>query len=58
MQPTNKLRWAKRISYSRNGEHFVNPFLDLILQQWWCEFNGEGREFNGYWRDVEVENEE
>ncbi len=55
MIPTPKLRFVERDSYSKNGEHFVEPFKIRILQQWWqdIDFNPS----SGEWRDVPLEKE-
>jgi hypothetical protein len=70
MTPTNKLRFVKRDCYSRNGEHFVEPFKITILQQWWEDrnirlavqsFDKYGTpipRYQGEWRDVPLETEE
>ena len=69
MTPTPKLRFVERDSYSKNGEHFVEPFKIRILQQWWQGSNmgsidlgwtGEIPigEVKGEWRDVPVEKEQ
>jgi hypothetical protein len=55
MTPTPKLRFVERDSYSRNGEHFVQPHKVRILQQWW-DFNS-GAIPPGQWRDVPIEKE-
>ena len=47
MIPTNKLRWLQ--VPHKKGWH-----ADLILQQWWAEYDG-GVEVRGEWRDVPVE---
>ncbi len=60
MTPTPKLRFVERDSYSKNGEHFVEPFKVRILQQWWQDqewFNQSTQQFNGEWRDVPLEKE-
>jgi len=66
MQPTPKLRFVERDSYSRNGEHFREPHKVRILQQWWqahatgmTSTNGEEwvAASAGEWRDVLIEKE-
>ena len=63
MTPTPRLRFVERDSYSKNGEHFAQPFKMKILQQWWeSEWDGAWvtqTEFRptGEWRDVPVEKE-
>jgi hypothetical protein len=67
MTPTNKLRFVERDSYSKNGEHFVEPFKVRILQQWFDggggfehvqTFDEEGHLVrSGEWRDVPLEKE-
>ena len=71
MTPTPKLRFVERDSYSRNGEHFVQPHKVRILQQWW-EGIGPNAVINyahpdayklrdnppGEWRDVPIEKEQ
>ena len=49
MTPTNKLRWLQ--VPHKKGWH-----ADLILQQWWAEYDG-GVEVRGEWRDVPIEEE-
>lgn len=59
MTPTPRLRFVERDSYSKNGEHFAQPFKMRILQQWWT-VTGTLPEFQhqyGEWRDVPVEKE-
>ena len=50
MQPTNKLRWAKRGPIE--GTSF------LVLQQWWegqiKKYSEQTRIESGEWRDIEV----
>ena len=62
MTPTPKLRFVERDSYSKNGEHFVEPFKVRILQQWWEDedrlFDVVTKAIKGEWRDVPVEKEE
>ena len=67
MTPTSKLRFVERDSYSRNGEHFVEPHKVRILQQWWqthatgaTSTNGKDwtTTYAGEWRDVPVEKEQ
>jgi hypothetical protein len=60
MTPTPKLRFVERDSYSKNGEHFVEPFKVRILQQWWAPHWIEGNLGvpKGEWRDVPVEKEQ
>jgi hypothetical protein len=61
MTPTPKLRFVERDSYSKNGEHFVEPFKVRILQQWWAAQGASDNEvkyeLNGEWRDVPLEKE-
>jgi len=61
MTPTPRLRFVERDSYSKNGEHFVEPFKIRILQQWWEESievaSSWGRLPQGEWRDVPLEKE-
>jgi len=65
MQPTLKLRFVERDSYSKNGEHFVEPFKIRVLQQWWAPFHKFHDGFGyteqelkgGEWRDVPLEKE-
>ena len=70
MTPTPKLRFVERDSYSKNGEHFVEPFKVRILQQWWEDKNvmlavhitdKDGNTLPsptcGEWRDVPLEEE-
>ena len=57
MTPTPRLRFVERDSYSKNGEHFAQPFKMKILQQWWAiERDGQITP-TGEWRDVPVEKE-
>ena len=64
MTPTPKLRFVERESYSKNGEHFVEPFKIRILQQWWDK--GIADQYtaaiagnpSGEWRDVPIEKEQ
>jgi hypothetical protein len=62
MTPTPKLRFIERDSYSRNGEHFLEPHKVRILQQWWePERNIIDRaagKAHGEWRDVPLEEEQ
>ena len=62
MTPTPKLRFIERDSYSRNGEHFLEPHKVRILQQWWeVEQNIIDRaagKAHGEWRDVLLEKEQ
>ena len=61
MTPTPKLRFIERDSYSKNGEHFVEPFKVRILQQWWAPEGATENEIRlelaGEWRDVPLEKE-
>ena len=65
MKPTNKLRFIEREKYSKNGEHFKDPFKVKVLQQWWSPFyrfhDGFGytdQEITGgEWRDIPMEEE-
>ena len=62
MTPTNKLRFVERDCYSRNGEHFLHPFKQRVLQQWWsigmpAIAEDPSRAGEGEWRDVPLENE-
>lgn len=71
MTPTSKLRFVERDSYSHNGEVFIHPHKETILQQWWEEPNiletsyktderGQpyiGYKYKGEWRDVPLEKE-
>jgi hypothetical protein len=59
MTPTNKLRFVERDCYIKNGESFVEPFKQRILQQWDHVSNFVGGKFQpqGEWRDVPVEKE-
>jgi hypothetical protein len=60
MIPTPKLRFVERDSYSKNGEHFVEPFKVRILQQWWIPENADrtSAHYKGEWRDVPIEKEQ
>jgi hypothetical protein len=60
MTPTSKLRFVERESYSRNGEHFVEPHKVRILQQFWVPDNEPYEEWlkGGEWRDVPIEKEQ
>lgn len=61
MKPTAKLRFVERDCYSRNGEHFLEPFQIKILQQWWEDEKGDlenGITVYGEWRDIPLETEE
>ena len=66
MTPTPKLRFVVRDSYSRNGEHFVEPHKVYILQQWFAPFHrfhdgfgyAEQELKGGEWRDVPTEKEQ
>lgn len=55
MNPTAKLRFVERDSYSKNGEHFTEPHKVRILQQWWED--GWGSSEKGEWRDIPMEAE-
>ena len=69
MTPTPKLRFVERESYSKNGEHFAEPFKVRILQQWWedrhitlavMQYDKYGTPITnhpGEWRDVPLEKE-
>jgi len=59
MTPTNKLRFVERDCYIKNGESFVEPFKQRILQQWWTVTGTlpEYQDQYGEWRDVPVEKE-
>ena len=65
MTPTNKLRFVERDCYIKNGESFVQPFKQRILQQWWedtawdhvSNFVSGKFQPQGEWRDVPVEKE-
>jgi hypothetical protein len=58
MTPTPKLRFVERDSYSKNGEHFVEPFKVRVLQQWWQVASTGQITTNGEWRDVPLEKEQ
>jgi hypothetical protein len=61
MTPTAKLRFVQRDSYSRNGEFFLHPHKETILQQWWVApdaFDIITGSPAGEWRDVPLEQEE
>ena len=62
MTPTPRLRFVERDSYSKNGEHFVEPFKVRVLQQWWEDedrlFDVVTKAIKGEWRDVPVEKED
>ena len=64
MKPTNKLRFVQRDCYSRNGEHFLEPFQIKVLQQWWEKSVADqytaaiAGKPSGEWRDVPLETEE
>ena len=62
MIPTPKLRFVERDSYSKNGEHFVQPFKVRVLQQLWIPDNDTYEEWlktkDGVWRDVPLETEQ
>lgn len=58
MTPTPKLRFVERESYSKNGEHFVQPFKVRILQQWWAVERAGQITPTGEWRDVPIEKEQ
>ena len=69
MIPTPNVRFVERDSYSKNGEHFVEPFKVRILQQWWedrsitlavLRYDKYGTPITshpGEWRDVPLEKE-
>ena len=59
MTPTMQLRFIERDSYSKNGEHLVEPFKIRVLQQFWeASFYEKSVGVESEWRDVplEVEN--
>jgi len=56
MKPTPKLRFVERDCYSRNGEHFLMPFQQRVLQQWY-EWDVTYPTQSGEWRDVPLEKE-
>lgn len=62
MTPTANLRFVERDCYSRNGEHFLHPFKQRYLQQWWANDPDCYEDFvlkvNGEWRDIPLETEE
>lgn len=57
MTPTPRLRFVERDSYSKNGEHFVQPFKLRVLQQWFA-YDIEYPTEKGEWRDVPLEKED
>ncbi len=57
MTPTPRLRFVERDSYSKNGEHFVEPFKLRVLQQWYA-YDIEYPTEKGEWRDVPLEKED
>jgi hypothetical protein len=61
MQPTPKLRFVERDSYSHNGEHFATPHKVRILQQLWMPTNEPYQEWllikDGKWIDIPMEKE-
>jgi hypothetical protein len=61
MEPTPKLRFVERDSYSHNGEHFATPHKVRILQQLWMPTNEPYGEWlkikDGVWKDVPCERE-
>ena len=57
MTPTSKLRFVERDSYSHNGEVFIHPHKETILQQWWQHAKTGQITTNGEWRDVPLEKE-
>lgn len=57
MIPTNRLRFVERDCYVKDGEHFLQPFKQRVLQQWWENFSMQKQEFVGEWRDVPLEDE-
>ena len=56
MTPTNKLRFVERDSYSKNGEFFLHPHKETILQQLWVSHWWPLRQVSE-WRDVPLEKE-
>ena len=56
MNPTPRLRFVERDSYSKNGEHFVEPFKVRVLQQWFA-FDIQYPMTRGEWKDVPMEKE-
>jgi hypothetical protein len=54
MNPTPRLRFVERDSYSHNGEHFATPHKIRVLQQW---FEYDTQFPRGEWRDVPLEKE-
>ncbi len=57
MTPTPRLRFVERDSYSKNGEHFVEPFKLRVLQQWHAYDINYPTE-KGEWKDVPLEKED
>lgn len=57
MTPTPRLRFVERDSYSKNGEHFVQPFKLRVLQQWYA-YDIEYPTEKGEWKDVPLEKED
>lgn len=56
MNPTPRLRFIERDSFSRNGEHFAMPVKIRILQQWFA-YDIEYPMTRGEWKDVPLEKE-
>ena len=56
MNPTPRLRFVERDSYSKNGEHFVEPFKIRILQQWFA-YDIQYPMTRGEWKDIPLEKE-
>jgi hypothetical protein len=51
LNPTPRLRFVERDSYSRNGEHFSTPHKVRILQQWFA-YDIDYPATKGEWKDV------